>query len=334
MPYLKDIKYDKQSDHRLLSGRYFNNAVFFEKTIRSDRDPKDTPSWLHRKLDKMFNKKFGIKARSNSLFCTGSAGQAQGYGDIFVIFPKGPYKIIWSDEVPDLFIDIKSLYIQALDIHDRDSFDFSEDLKDMVDLNHYSVNDYIEERVTEDWEKYYGEDTKGGVWTYTFDDYDLKELEKLKIKKGYKRDIFIKGFSKEKVKDILHDRYGGLYPKNLIWSPDISLEEFIDKNNDKYEKEYIANKVSEAQKSIDEGITDLINTYSDDDIIKAIKSRNEIMLSSNGGYYAVSVDRDVIDPIFSYFKEFGYHYPEDIKIKIGQEKWESFKDLQKFDSVL
>jgi len=334
MPYLKDRKFDQHyPEHQLYSGRNRGDEVFFVDTIRSNREPKDTPQWMHRDLDNRFFQKFGVRARSNALFTTGSYSQASSYGDIYIIFPKGQYTVIWSDDIQDLYIHIKHIYTEAIGIPDH-YFDWDSDIGDMLERSDsdYDVDEYIENRSEEEYNKYYGEDTKGGIWTYTFDNYYEEDLKKMGIKRGHTRDIFIKGFKKEKIKDMLMDKYGSLFPDNLVWSPDITLEDFVDKNRNKYEKEYIEDRVRNIEREIEHGMKDLINNYNKGDIEGAIESGNEVMLSSSQGYCALS--RDIHNPIFHYFKEYGYHHPEDIKRRIGQEKWDHFKESSNFECDL
>jgi len=336
MPYLKDRGFDKHfPDEQLYSGRSGNDADFFETTIRANREPKDTPGWMHSDLDDKFYKKFGVRARSNALFTSGSRGQAQSYGDVYIIFPKGPYTVIWSDDINDLYIHIKHIYSDALGVSDH-NFSFDDDIESMLEYSDdsYEFDSFVENKAEEEYEKYYGEDTKGGVWTYTFEHYDAEELVKMGVKKGTKRDIFIKGFSKEKVKDMLHSRYGSLFPGNLVWSPDISLDEFTDKNSSKYEKEYMSIRVKEVEAEIEAGVRDLINTYNKGDVQGAVESGNEVMLASTHGYCALMDRKDNRDPIFHFFKEYGYHHPEDIKKRIGQEKWDHFKESVRFESSI
>jgi hypothetical protein len=335
MPYLKDRDFDKHhpdTDH-LYSGRGRNDVFFIDK-IRTNRAPKDTPQDIHEDLDDAFNKKFGINARSNSLFCTGDISQASGYGKVYIIFPQGSYNVIWNDDVSDLFMRLKYIYRNAVAGSDSD-FELGDDISYVI-RREYSddMQSSVWSRGEKEYEKYYGEDTKGGVWIYTYDHYDAEELEKMGVKKGHKRDIFIKGFTKEKIKDMLHNKYGSLFPDNLIWSPDLSRDDFQHKVFDKYEREYWTKKIKEVHDDIDREIKNLINSYNKGDVSGAIDSRNEVMLSSNQGYCALEATKSVYNPIFHFFKAYGYHHPEDIKRKIGQDKWSEFKESSRFESKI
>lgn len=65
------------------------------------RRPKDTSITLHKSLDEAFDKSFGFKFRSESVFCTLSSNTAKDYGFPYVIFPVGDYTACWSTIVED-----------------------------------------------------------------------------------------------------------------------------------------------------------------------------------------------------------------------------------------
>jgi hypothetical protein len=81
-----------------------NKKVFdIEKfKTRKDRRPLGTAQEDHDKLDKLFNKKFGWKARSEGLFCAGDLSTVKQYGKVNLVFPIGDYKYVWSPKVKDL----------------------------------------------------------------------------------------------------------------------------------------------------------------------------------------------------------------------------------------
>lgn len=72
-------------------------------TVRTDRMPFDTPTEFHEMFNKDFKKKFGWAARSEGLFISGSEDLAESYGPLYMIWPIGNYKYIWSKKVTDLF---------------------------------------------------------------------------------------------------------------------------------------------------------------------------------------------------------------------------------------
>ncbi len=80
--------------------------------VRNDRKPKDMPLPLHNMFDNAFQKRFGWKARSNSVFCTGNQTITEEYGALFIVFPSGKYSYISSTEIEDLYVyftDVETL---------------------------------------------------------------------------------------------------------------------------------------------------------------------------------------------------------------------------------
>ncbi len=100
MPYLKDINFSKNFPF-LYSGRK-KSKIWFKGRVRKDRKPKDTPKEIHNMLDNAFQKKFGIKARSQSLFTSFYINQTTPYGNSYIIFPIGNYEILWNPKIIDL----------------------------------------------------------------------------------------------------------------------------------------------------------------------------------------------------------------------------------------
>jgi hypothetical protein len=104
-PFLKELG-TVNPPQFLYSGRKSNDS-WFEKDVRSDRKPTDLFPEIHKDFDDAFNERFGWRARSNGLFCTGYMHDAEEYGAVYVIFPKGPFKVIWSDNIGDLYIKLQ-----------------------------------------------------------------------------------------------------------------------------------------------------------------------------------------------------------------------------------
>jgi len=104
-PFLKELLRGGNINP-MWSGRSGNKGLFIKK-IRKQRAPKDMPYATHEALDEEFQTKFGVYARSESIFCTGRYNDAKDYGDnTYMIFPTGTkYKFIWSTEIRDLFTD-------------------------------------------------------------------------------------------------------------------------------------------------------------------------------------------------------------------------------------
>ena len=101
-PYLNLLKSINFNNY-LYSGRRIPEYVFTKKKIRKGRKPKDTPQEIHEWLDNWFYKKFGIKARSNTLFCTSDFGFASNYGIVHYVFPIGKFEMIWSYKHKDIY---------------------------------------------------------------------------------------------------------------------------------------------------------------------------------------------------------------------------------------
>lgn len=103
-PYIRVLT-SSTVDKFLLSGRK-NKPSYFKGTVRKDRTPRDTPKHVHNYVDELFYDEFGIRARSNTLFCSMDAHAVKTYGDPYLIFPIGQYKLIWSPEISDFYGDI------------------------------------------------------------------------------------------------------------------------------------------------------------------------------------------------------------------------------------
>lgn len=102
-PFLKDWKNIK-SDDFLYRGKKGISHDIFIGDVRKNRMPMSTKKSTHDEFDRLFYNKFGVKARSQCLFCTSDAINAATYGKEWIIFPVNKYKIIWSPEIEDLFL--------------------------------------------------------------------------------------------------------------------------------------------------------------------------------------------------------------------------------------
>jgi hypothetical protein len=69
--------------------------------VRKNRQPKDSPVWLHEALNDYFMKKVGLPLRSTSLFCVRSSASASNYGSVYAVFPIGDFNYSWSKLVTD-----------------------------------------------------------------------------------------------------------------------------------------------------------------------------------------------------------------------------------------
>ena len=84
-------------------------GVIVNKYIDTPREPRDSHINVHEVADAWFYEKFGIKARSQTIFCTPDIDQAREYGTPYVVtVPKETdYKLIFSVNVKD-FIEIEA----------------------------------------------------------------------------------------------------------------------------------------------------------------------------------------------------------------------------------
>ena len=114
--YLKEAR---KRNFGMYSGRKRQgDKILIEKSVRKDRKPKDTPIEIHNRLDDMFEKKTGIRLRSNSLFCANDKDIAQGYGRPYYIFPMGKYQTWYNPKVLDLYAYFNNADVKkSLDIH-------------------------------------------------------------------------------------------------------------------------------------------------------------------------------------------------------------------------
>ena len=100
-PFLKQVKYP----WNLLQRGMRNHSDLSYNGVRSDRKPKDTSVELHKMFDDYFLKKFGIRLRSESVFCYRYHDpNNKSYGTQFMIFPVDEFHIYYNPDVEDLFI--------------------------------------------------------------------------------------------------------------------------------------------------------------------------------------------------------------------------------------
>jgi len=108
-PFIKDARRQLNEGTYYFSGRKrYDN--WFISNIRKDRNPTDTPENIHNLLDDAFQKKFGIRLRSNSIFLTFDTSTAESYGDLYVIFPVGKYEMYYNNNIDDLYMDLGFIY--------------------------------------------------------------------------------------------------------------------------------------------------------------------------------------------------------------------------------
>lgn len=92
--------------------RGFTGSVNFglneNENLMRPRRPKDSHPFVHKIADQWFYDKFGIKARSETIFCIRNRFKAAEYGDAYEITVPATisYQLIYSANVND-FIEIE-----------------------------------------------------------------------------------------------------------------------------------------------------------------------------------------------------------------------------------
>lgn len=100
--FLQGIHYGQ----KLLRGSKRQVPLILKTKPRNDRVPRDMPEKLHKVLDMEFKKRFGVKARSEAVFCGTNANITDEYGESHYVFPIGNFKMIWSDTIDDIYIHL------------------------------------------------------------------------------------------------------------------------------------------------------------------------------------------------------------------------------------
>jgi len=117
---------------------------FFEKrNVRTNRQPRVINEESHKLLDKLFLKHYGWKARSEGLFCgSNSVSRTWGdYGIIYIIFPIGNFKYIWTPNPEDGFWE----YLVKLERYNKANLEVSNDFIENLD---YAVKtDYYDKDI-------------------------------------------------------------------------------------------------------------------------------------------------------------------------------------------
>lgn len=101
-----------------------------ENLIRPRR-PRDSDYFVHEIADQWFDNKFGIKARSETIFCTPNCHQAARYGEAYEITVPDTikYQLIYSVKVDD-FIKIQD---------EIDDLENKDEIIDWLESKNYAV---------------------------------------------------------------------------------------------------------------------------------------------------------------------------------------------------
>lgn len=104
-PFLKEVQ-----GRRAYRGIQKSNpaANYMKKEVRTDRQPLTSTRDQHDFIDGELYKKFGWHPRSEAMFVFGAPTnfQLSVYGSIFMVFPIGQYKYVWSPDIRDLYQDL------------------------------------------------------------------------------------------------------------------------------------------------------------------------------------------------------------------------------------
>lgn len=87
----------------LFRGSNRDGAKYFRDKVRRDRQPKNMRPDLHSAADEWFSRRFGVRYRGASLFCTGDRAGASRHGTVYLVFPVEGFQFCWSPKVTDLY---------------------------------------------------------------------------------------------------------------------------------------------------------------------------------------------------------------------------------------
>lgn len=77
-------------------GHHIGPIYWLKATPRTDRRPLDSYKLAHDLMDDWFEKNYGVRARSEGVFCAPRQAQAASYGRAFYVFPIGNFKVLWA----------------------------------------------------------------------------------------------------------------------------------------------------------------------------------------------------------------------------------------------
>lgn len=151
--YRKEVK----NDYSVLIRGTNRNIGDVEKLMpRVDRQPKDTPTEVHNKLDDLFNKKFGWKVRSVGVFVTSDVYKADNFGNnIYHFIPIDGYKYVYSPDIKDLtgYLE-QEKYLIFKRVNGRETWKKNEEISDsfLSDVVYKYTNKHLMRAVNDEWE--------------------------------------------------------------------------------------------------------------------------------------------------------------------------------------
>jgi hypothetical protein len=284
--WLKEIRKNNPAKQLVYRGTSSPEDDFELIKVRKDRRPKDMSYNWHTSLDYVFKDKFGWKPRSEGLF-VGTRNMASSYGKVFIVFPVGRYKYLWSEVHSDLYTYINDDYKSEPSSDDRRQWE-------------------------SDWEDTYGEGGDGewyreGHSTRTNDKddavYDIIRSEVQDYEDALEELDKDDEENAEDIENLQNDidrvnssSYRNEIESQLEWEPSISLDSYIEEKTEDYSSDDF--DVSDAAAEIIREAQ-----YKTTDIIKGITKGKEVMLGCDK-YYAISneyktlVDKFLFDPDF------------------------------------
>jgi hypothetical protein len=144
-PYL-DISTSRGKEPLWLYSGRKKKVDSFIGEVHKQREPRDTSKDMHILFDKLFYEVYGIKPRSQSLFCTGSLIVAGTYGTPYTIFPIGKFRYIWNPNFPDLYHRTRSVLIQKSGIRTKEVLtkevfqNYIPDIKKLIESYSFNKN--------------------------------------------------------------------------------------------------------------------------------------------------------------------------------------------------
>lgn len=157
-PFLKQIPNGKLNKHSLYRGMR-NDAPLLNR-VRKDRQPKDMKREVHEFLDGFFFEDFGVRYRSQAMFCSPSMQMADEYGRVYLIFPKGEFDYSYSPKYHDLWVDWRKF----VDVSPTFGNDMEPEVTKEMVRKFYDAGDYVHN------------ENFPGIWTASNDSGDMVEL--------------------------------------------------------------------------------------------------------------------------------------------------------------
>lgn len=109
---------------------------------RKDRKPKDMPLAYHNELDKIFQKYFGWKARTEGVFASGRRTMVSQYGSVFIFMPIGKFRYVFSPDIRDLYMHLNDMSPETAKLYDFDFNDNKLSREDKIGLDELVRTNY------------------------------------------------------------------------------------------------------------------------------------------------------------------------------------------------